>query len=197
LEIDSTKAIAVDNRQVTSHPDIYAVGDCAGKKSFFDGSPTPLKLASIATTEARVAGANLLETRRENPGVIGAWATKIGDLCLAGCGFTEEAAKKANIDYVVGIHEAGTRHPGTMPGGASRTVKLIFRKSDGVLIGGQISGGAEAGEMNNAVSAMISGRYTADQVALFQLGTHPALTASPIAYHLVNCAESAIIAMKK
>lgn len=196
LEIDSTKAIAVDNRQYTSHPDILAVGDCAGKKSFFDGAPTPLKLASIATTEARVAGANILETRRENPGVIGAWATKIGDLCLAGCGYTEDAAKKAGIDYVVGTHEAGTRHPGSMPGGTNRLVKLVFRKSDGVLIGGQISGGLEAGEMNNAISAMILGKYTADQVALFQLGTHPALTASPIAYHLVNCAESAIIAMR-
>ena len=36
----------------------------------------------------------------------------------------------------------------------------------------------------------------ADDIATFQTGTHPALTASPIAYQLVNAAEIAIAAMK-
>ena len=30
---------------------------------------------------------------------------------------------------------------------------------------------------------------TAEQLALFQIGTHPALTCSPIAYQIVNAAE--------
>jgi len=34
---------------------------------------------------------------------------------------------------------------------------------------------------------------TADDIAQFQTGTHPGLTASPIAYQLVNAAEMAII----
>ena len=33
---------------------------------------------------------------------------------------------------------------------------------------------------------------TAEDIAMFQMGTHPALTASPIAYPLVNAAEVAI-----
>jgi hypothetical protein len=33
---------------------------------------------------------------------------------------------------------------------------------------------------------------TADDIATFQTGTHPALTASPIAYQLVNAAENAV-----
>jgi NADH oxidase (H2O2-forming) len=36
---------------------------------------------------------------------------------------------------------------------------------------------------------------TAYDLALFQMGTHPALTASPIVYQLVNAAELAIKAM--
>lgn len=32
---------------------------------------------------------------------------------------------------------------------------------------------------------------TAEQIAMFQMGTHPALTASPIVYHVVNAAEMA------
>ena len=42
----------------TSDPDIFACGDCAEKVSFYDGQPSTLKLASIATMEARIAGAN-------------------------------------------------------------------------------------------------------------------------------------------
>jgi hypothetical protein len=36
---------------------------------------------------------------------------------------------------------------------------------------------------------------TADQIACFQMGTHPLLTASPVAYQLVNAAEMALARM--
>jgi hypothetical protein len=36
---------------------------------------------------------------------------------------------------------------------------------------------------------------TAEDIAMFQMGTHPALTASPIAYPLVNAAEVALARM--
>ena len=48
------------------------------------------------------------------------------------------------------------------------------------------------GEIINAISACVQNRMTAEDIAMFQTGTHPALTASPIAYHMVNAAEMAI-----
>jgi hypothetical protein len=50
--------------------------------------------------------------------------------------------------------------------------------------------------MINAVSACVQRRMTAEDIAMFQMGTHPALTASPIAYPLVNAAELAIKAIR-
>jgi len=38
---------------------------------------------------------------------------------------------------------------------------------------------------------------TADDIAMFQMGTHPALTASPIVFPLVNAAELAIREMRR
>ncbi len=64
------------------------------------------------------------------------------------------------------------------------------------IIGGQIFGAYNAGEMINAISAFILSKFTADDIAMFQLGTHPALTASPIAYQLVNAAEIANMKMQ-
>ena len=70
-------------------------------------------------------------------------------------------------------------------------VKLVFEKSTGVILGGQVVGAESAGELINAISACIQRKMTADEIAVFQTGTHPALTASPIAYQLVNAAEMA------
>ena len=71
-------------------------------------------------------------------------------------------------------------------------VKLVFNKKSGEIIGGQVRGGHSAGELANTISACIQKKMTADDIATFQLGTHPAVTASPIAYQLVNAAEMAI-----
>ena len=75
-------------------------------------------------------------------------------------------------------------------------VRLTFNRINGELLGGSVRGGASAGELVNTISACIQNRMTADDIATFQLGTHPAVTASPIAYQLVNAAENALQQMK-
>ena len=196
LEIGPTKGILVNRYMQSSDPNIFACGDCAEKVSFFDGKPSPLKLASIATMEARLAGANLFETRRVNMGVIGIFSTLIGDSVFAAAGLTETSAKQMGYNTVVGEAEAPNRHPAGMPGMENMKVKLVFEKGSGGILGGQISGARSGGELINALSACIHHRMTADEMATFQLGTHPALTASPISYQLTNAAEMAIMKMR-
>ena len=196
LHIGLTGGIAVDRTMRTSDVRIYACGDCAEKVSFFGGRPSPLKLASIATAEARIAAANLFRTRRESVGTVGVWSTAIGETAFATAGLTEMLATRHGYDYTVGVAEAPNRHPGGMPGARNMKVKLVFEKHTGVILGGQVMGDPAAGEVINAISACIQRRMTAEDVAMFQTGTHPALTASPIAYQFVNAAEAAIAAMR-
>jgi pyruvate/2-oxoglutarate dehydrogenase complex dihydrolipoamide dehydrogenase (E3) component len=181
----------------TSDDSIYSCGDCAEKISFFGGKPSPLKLASIATLEARIAGANLFGIRRENVGTVGVWSTAVDSVALATAGLTESMAKERGYDAVSVTVQGPNRHPGIMPGSASTRVKMVFERNSGVLLGGQVLGDHTAGEIINAVSACVQNHMTAEQIAMFQIGTHPALTASPIAYHMVNCAEMAIGEMRK
>jgi NADH oxidase (H2O2-forming) len=148
----SKTGIVVDTTMRTSDPNIFACGDCATKFSFFTGQPSTLRLASIATTEARIAGANLYEISRKNPGALGVFSTAVGDL----------------------------------------TVAIV----NGELIGGAVKGGPSAGELINAISACIQNRMRANDIAIFQIGTHPAVTASPIAYPLLTAAEIALKKMK-
>jgi NADH oxidase (H2O2-forming) len=193
LQMGETRAIWVDEYGRTSDKDIFAVGDCAEKRSFFTKKPSALKLASIACTEGRIVGANLFELRRRNEGVIGSFATIIGDSGVGMAGLTETAAKAASFDVVTSEVKTPDKHPGSMPGAKEFAVKLVFEKATQEILGGQVCGGLTVGEVVNVLAALIQNRMTANQVATFQYGTHPFFTPSPIPYPIVNAAEVALL----
>jgi len=193
LQIGPTRAIQVDRYMRTlTDPNVFACGDCAEKYSFFSGKLSRIMLASIATAEARIAGANLFGICCRNCGEIGVFSTIVGEQAFGCAGLTETMAKQEGFDVVIGESTAPDRHPGSMPGAAPTKVKLIFSKDNGLLLGGGVSGGRGIGELINVISACIQHRMTAYEVSLFQMGTHPALTASPIVYQLVTAAELAV-----
>jgi pyruvate/2-oxoglutarate dehydrogenase complex dihydrolipoamide dehydrogenase (E3) component len=196
LRIGPTRGIFVDSYMQTSNQSIYACGDCADKVSFFNGKPSSLKLASIATMEARIAGANVFKTNRKNIGVVGCFATVLNNQAYACAGLTETQAIKSGYKIIVGSAESINRHPGMMPGAGMMKVKLVFDYYTQVILGGQVIGAHSAGELINGISAMIGKKMTADEIATFQAGTHPALTASPVAYQLVNAAENALLKIR-
>lgn len=193
----STGGIAVDRYQrVREDPDVFACGDCATKVSFFSGKPVRTWLASVATTEARLAAANLFAIQQAGLGTLGVFSTQIGENAIAAAGLTERQALAEGYKVVVGQAKAPSKHPGGMPGAVATLVKLIFSKSDGAIIGGEASGGTCVGEQINVISACIQHRMTAHQVSLFQMGTHPTLCASPIVYQTVNAAEEAVMKLR-
>jgi NADPH-dependent 2,4-dienoyl-CoA reductase/sulfur reductase-like enzyme len=196
LKIGEQKGIWVDEYMRTSASNIFACGDCAEKTSFFTRKPSGLRLASIATFEARIAGANTTELKRKNPGVIGVFATSLGELALVAAGLTENAAAAAGFEVITGEAAGADRHPGSMPGAQPMRVKLIFDRRTKKIIGGEASGGVTTAEMGNIIAMAIQNEMTAERLALFQMGTHPALTCSPIAYQLVNAAEAAADKMR-
>jgi pyruvate/2-oxoglutarate dehydrogenase complex dihydrolipoamide dehydrogenase (E3) component len=186
------------NHYMQSHTDtdIFACGDCAEKQSFFTGRTIGVMLASFATAEARIAGANLYSPVHQNHGVISAFSTMINGRAFGVAGLTERVAKQSGINYVIGTAEATDTHPGGMPDSSLIKVKLVFAKYTGELLGGSISGGKTVGEMVNLLSAAIMHRMTASDVYQFQMATHPALTPSPIAYPIVNAAGKVLLPMR-
>ena len=192
LRIGEKKGIWVDEYMRTSDESIFACGDCAEKYSFFTKQPSALRLASIATFEARIAGGNVSGLKRKNPGVIGVFCTAFGNYAFSAAGLTENAAKQAGFDTITGEVVAPDKHPGSMPNATPLKIKLVFDKQTGKLLGGEVAGGLTTGEMANTIAALIQNGMTAEQTALFQMGTHPALTCSPISYQIVSAAEIAL-----
>ena len=197
IELGEKGSIKVNRYMQTSDEDIFACGDCCEKISFFTKKLSNMMLASIACNEARIAGANLYKNNRANEGVVGVFATAFGETALARAGLSLQEAKENGYDVVAGTAEAPNTHPGCMPGGKNLKVILIFERGTGIILGGQLIGSKSGGEMINLISACIHEKMTANNMATFQMGTHPALTASPVAYQISNAAEMAVKELRK
>lgn len=191
LKTSKKHGIWVDDFMRTSDENIFAAGDCAGKRGYPSGEAKAVRLASVATTEARIAATNLGRIRQRMEYPIGIFSTKFGDLAIGAAGQTEKDSKKLGIDILTAEASACDRHPGKLPDCTNLGVKLIFERDNGLIIGGQVYGGSSTGEMINFIGALIQHKMRADEIFTFQMGTHPLLTASPVAYQLTNAAQKA------
>jgi len=153
-------------------------------------------LASTACAEARIAGMNLfnLNVVKTFSGTIAIYSTVIGNTGYGTAGVTEQRAEQEGIATLTGLFEGVDRHPGNLPDAHKQIVKLISAKNSGVIIGGEVIGGLEAGELTNVIGLAIQNRMSVNSLLTMQVGTHPCLTASPAAYPLIKAAE--IIATK-
>ena len=194
LEIGKGNGIVVDEYLRTSDPDIFAIGDCAEKKDFFTRKRINIMLASTATAEARIAGANLFKINvlRDNKGTIATYSTQVGDLVLGSAGMTENTATKEGFEIIVGNAECVDKHPGAMPSAKKLKVKLIFSKESHILLGGQVAGGNSAGEIINIIGLGLQKRILLTELETLQMATHPRLTPSPTKYPLVTAAQDAM-----
>ncbi|MBU1062302.1 MAG: FAD-dependent oxidoreductase [Candidatus Omnitrophica bacterium] len=193
LDLGKGKGIWVDEYMRTVDPDIFAIGDCAGKRDFYTRKDASVMLASTATAEARIAGANLykLKVIRENKGTIAIYSTYIDGLVLGSAGLTEKSAEKEGFEIVVGEANGKDKHPVTLPDARAIKVKLIFSKQSGILLGGQVAGGISCGEMINLIGVAIQKRMSSTELETLQVATHPYLTSAPTMYPIVLAAQDA------
>jgi NADH oxidase (H2O2-forming) len=191
LAISDKGAILVDAFQRTREdPEIFAVGDCASKQDFFTRRPANALLASQAAAEGRIAGMSLyaLHAPRFNAGSISVYASQVGDLAFGVAGLTEAQAGELGFQVYRGESRMPDHHPSTLPGTHEVYCRLIFAQLGGRLLGGQVIGGPTSGEILNAIGIAIQMRASAADLASFQFGSQPLLTASihPIVGAAVN-----------
>lgn len=199
LSITEGGSIWVDSYMRTKNKNIFAIGDCAVKRDFFIRQEVPVWLASTATAEARIAGTNLYGVRvlRQIQGTISAFSTRIGNLSLASAGMISQVCQREEFSIVTGQATAPDRHPGVLPGANLLTVKLIFAKRAGTLLGGQVSGGLSVGELINAIAIGIQMKLNVRELDMMQIATHPLLTPAPTVHPLINAAHQALAKLRE
>jgi len=191
IHIGEFGAIRVDEYMRTNVADIFAIGDCAEKRDFITRRVTPVMLASTATAEARVAAANLFSINlvKSFKGTIGIFSTVMGDQAFGSAGVTESQAKKEGIEYISTVVKVAGKHPASLPNTQEQAIKLIATKKGGVVIGAQIVGGLDAGEMINILGVAIEKNYTIFDLVGLQVATHPLLTSAPTTYPIMQAAQ--------
>ncbi len=141
LEIGELGGIRVNERMMTSDPNIWAVGDVIEVRDFVTGKWTFVPLAGPANRQGRIAADVILGRDRTFRGGQGTMVCGVFDLTLASTGSSEKALKRAGLwegCEKVYLHPAN--HATYYPGAKPMSLKLIFSKRDGRVLGAQAVG---------------------------------------------------------
>ena len=143
LKLNARGGIVVDEFLKTSDENIYAVGDAVETENFITHDRAMIPLAGPANKMGRMAADNICGMNRRYKGTQGASVAKVFDMAVASTGLNERqliaAGKKLNEDYKVTlIHPLS--HAGYYPGGLPLSLKLLFAKEDGKVLGVQAVG---------------------------------------------------------
>ncbi|WP_041277775.1 NAD(P)/FAD-dependent oxidoreductase [Desulfotalea psychrophila] len=175
----SSLGIITDKSLRTSVRDVFAAGDCAEKQAFVTGQPTRGDFGTNAVFMGSVAGQNMAGMAASFMGTINANVSMVYDTSFGSAGLTEAGARQAGIDVVVGFSETLDKYP-MIDGAAPLRTKLIFTRSNGVLIGGSVmKEGRGVAPHIDLISLAIQKRTTIEEFLCHQYATHPQLAAVP------------------
>jgi len=155
LEIGPRGGIRVDNRMRTSDAKIWAVGDAVEVTDYVTGQAALIPLAGPANRQGRVAADVICGRNSSFRGVQGTAICSVFGLAAAITGASEKSLKRAGIsDYEVAYLHPG-HHAGYFPGAKPIHLKLLFRRTNGRLLGAQATGEEGVDKRIDVIAAMI------------------------------------------
>ncbi|GAE91799.1 dihydrolipoamide dehydrogenase of pyruvate dehydrogenase complex [Gracilibacillus boraciitolerans JCM 21714] len=163
IEMDEKGYIKIDEQCRTNVDNIFAIGDIV------PGPP----LAHKASYEGKIAaeviggGENSVIDYNAIPAVV------FSDPELATVGYTEQGAKEAGYEAVASKFPFAANGRALSLNDSEGFLKLITRKEDGLIIGGQIAG-SNASDMIAELGLAIEAGMTAEDLAL-TIHAHPTL----------------------
>src|SRR5690625_3336726 len=162
IELDDKGLVKIDKQCRTNVENIYAIGDIV------EGLP----LAHKASYEGKVA-AEAISGQKSEIDYIAMPAVVFSDPEMASVGYTEQEAKDQGIDIKASKFPFAANGRALSLNDTEGFLKLITRKEDGLVIGGQIVG-PNASDMIAEIGLAIEAGMTAEDVAL-TVHAHPTL----------------------
>jgi NADPH-dependent 2,4-dienoyl-CoA reductase/sulfur reductase-like enzyme/rhodanese-related sulfurtransferase len=140
IELGQRGGIRVDEQMRTSNPDIYAVGDAVEVKDFVTGEWSLIPLAGPANRQGRIVADVLAGRNSRYRGTQGTSICQIFDATIAQTGASEKVLTRFGDTDFEKIYIYPNSHAGYYPGAKVLATKVIFRKSNGQLLGAQVLG---------------------------------------------------------
>lgn len=172
LSIGVRGGISVDENNLTSDKNIYALGDAAEKRDALDESATLVPLANIANRHGRVIADHINGRETRHVDTIGTAIVKVFDLAVATTGWNEKRLKAANIEHLT-IHTHPGSHAGYYPGAETLSLKLLINPKTAEIYGAQGIGKDGVDKRIDVIATAIRGGITAPELADLELAYAP------------------------
>jgi rhodanese-related sulfurtransferase len=140
LEIGKSGGILVDDSMRTSDPRIFAVGDVIETTDVVTGKKQIVPLAGPANRQGRVAAEAIAGRKTRFRGAQATTVCGVLGLTVASTGASEKTLVRAGVTDYEKIHLHPGHHAGYYPGAKPIHMKVLFRKSDGRVLGAQAVG---------------------------------------------------------
>ena len=174
LQVASNGTIIVDERMQTSHPDVFAAGDCVGQKHIVTGKDVYIPRGTTANKQGRIAGDNASGRNDVFKGVLGTAVSKILDLTVARTGLSSAEAAAEGYDFLtsrVAHPSHGDSYPNPEP--EDITTKLVMDKKTGRLLGAQMIGKMGVAKRIDVFATALQSRMTVEEVTRLDLSYSP------------------------
>ncbi len=187
LRLGTTGAIWVDDTMRTSHPDVYAAGDCIETYNSITKEAVYRPLGTTANKTGRIAGDNI--TRVDNSGGkmhyqgnLSTGIFKLFDLSIGSTGLSEVEARKAGYDIEV-IHNIKPHRPSYFDG-EEMVIKAIADRTSKQLLGIQIIGTEGVDKRLDVFATLITYHAKVDELFHLDLSYAPpfSTTKDPVHY---------------
>jgi len=140
LEIGERGGIRVDEQMRTSDPSILAVGDAVEVRDVVTGEWGLVALAGPANRQGRIAADVIAGRDSTYRGTQGTAIIKLFDATIAWTGANESTLTRLGDDDFEKVYLFPNSHAGYYPDATPVAMKVIFRKSDGTILGAQAMG---------------------------------------------------------
>ena len=140
LEIGERGGIRVDEQMRTSDPDIFAVGDAVEVRDYISDEWSLVALAGPANRQGRIAADVIAGRKAAFRGTQGTAIIGLFGAAAAWTGINEKTLVRLGETDYEKIYLYPNSHAGYYPGAHYLAMKIIFKKSDGRLLGAQAVG---------------------------------------------------------
>lgn len=168
LPANAKGALIVNSAMETGVDGIYAVGDLIEITHFVTGEKGYIPLAGPANKQGRIAADNICGIPSRYTGTQGSSILKVFDLAVASTGISEKTAKALHLNYEKSF-TFSANHATYYPGATNMSIKTIFEKDTGKILGVQIVGNDGVDKRCDVFATTIRAGMTAKDLTELEL----------------------------
>lgn len=192
LETGIRGAIRVNEKMLTSDPNIYAIGDAVEVLDYIFKEPTVVPLAWPANRQGRLV-ADIINGRDvKYNGTMATGIAKVFDMTVASTGWNEKRLTAAGKEFeAVHIHPGS--HAGYYPGSTPVSLKLLFHPTTGEIYGAQGVGMNGVDKRIDVIATAMKGGLTVLDLPDLELSYAPPFSSAKDPVNMIGYVASNVV----